>query len=65
MKNRPYVTINTKNLIKDFEKVLEKDLTKFKNLNGLVGITLNGGLSRVPRQLNPDQNWQNIFTHAT
>ncbi len=44
--NRPYVNLNSKNMIDDLLASLDMELEKLKSIDGLVGITLNGGLSR-------------------
>ena len=44
--SRPYVTISINNEIEDFLKHLESKMPKFKSFPGVIGITLNGGLSR-------------------
>lgn len=43
---RPYVNLNSENTIQKMLESLEKSLDMFTALDGLVGITLNGGLSR-------------------
>lgn len=43
---RPYVKINAKNQIKELSNHLEGIFPKLKSLSGVIGITLNGGLSR-------------------
>ena len=44
--DRPYVNLNSKNTIQELLTALEKSLDKFTALQGVVGIILNGGLSR-------------------
>lgn len=43
---RPYVQIRTANQIESLQKHLDKTLPMFKYLPGIIGITLNGGMSR-------------------
>lgn len=43
---RPYVSVNANNKIDEFLKHLETMLPAFKTFPGVIGITLNGGLSR-------------------
>jgi hypothetical protein len=43
---RPHVQIHTLNLVNDLRLHLETVLHRFKSLPGVVGITLNGGMSR-------------------
>lgn len=43
---RPYVKINKENKIDDLLKSLEMNIGKFKSLDGVKGIILDGGLSR-------------------
>lgn len=44
--NRPYVNLKSENALREMLDALDKQLDMFKALDGLVGITLNGGLSR-------------------
>ncbi len=44
--NRPYVNLNSKNIIENLLAALKKEIEKLKLIVGVVGITLNGGLSR-------------------
>ncbi len=44
--NRPYVQIESENTIATLRHHLEKMLPEFEALPGVVGLTLNGGLSR-------------------
>lgn len=44
--NRPYVNLKSKNIVEDLLKILEEKLPKFMALDGVIGITLNGGMSR-------------------
>ncbi len=44
--NRPYVNLNSKNTIDDLLASLDIEVEKLKSIDGIVGITLNGGLSR-------------------
>ncbi len=44
--NRPYVNLSSENIIDDFLAALDKEVERLKLLDGIVGITLNGGLSR-------------------
>lgn len=44
--SRPYVKLDAKNQIGKLLNHLEEELPRFKSLPGVVGITLNGGLSR-------------------
>ncbi len=44
--NRPYVNLSSENIIDDFLAKLDKETERLKLLDGIVGITLNGGLSR-------------------
>lgn len=44
--NRPYVNLNSKNMIDDLLASLDMEIEKLKSIDGIVGITLNGGLSR-------------------
>lgn len=44
--SRPYVTISINNQIHELLDHLESVIPKFKSLPGVIGITLNGGLSR-------------------
>ena len=43
---RPYVNLNSENTIQEMLGALNKTLPLFTGLDGVVGITLNGGLSR-------------------
>lgn len=43
---RPYVNLKSENKINDFMVVLKNNIKKFEVLEGVVGITLNGGMSR-------------------
>jgi len=43
---RPYVNLKSENTIQKMLKALKKSLNMFTALDGVVGITLNGGLSR-------------------
>ncbi|MBC8060920.1 MAG: DUF4037 domain-containing protein [Clostridiaceae bacterium] len=45
--NRPYVKLNSKNIVSDLLKALDENIPKFKAIDGILGITLNGGLSRA------------------
>ena len=44
--NRPYVNLSSENTIQKMLDALYKSLDKFIALDGVVGVTLNGGLSR-------------------
>jgi len=44
--NRPYVQLNSKNIVSDLLIHLDKTIEKLKAIDGILGITLNGGLSR-------------------
>jgi hypothetical protein len=44
--SRPYVDLKSENIIAELLAALNKTLGKFTALNGVVGIILNGGLSR-------------------
>lgn len=44
--SRPYVNILSDNIINELYEHLESMLPKFQSLPGVIGITLNGGLSR-------------------
>lgn len=44
--NRPYVNLNSENIIEKLLQALEEELSKFKAIEGIIGITLNGGLAR-------------------
>lgn len=44
--NRPYVDLDSENTIQILLNSLNKTLNRFIQLDGIVGITLNGGLSR-------------------
>jgi hypothetical protein len=44
--SRPYVNLQSENIIEELLSALDKSLYKFTALDGIVGITLNGGLSR-------------------
>ncbi|AIQ38816.1 hypothetical protein MKZ24_03420 [Paenibacillus sp. FSL R7-0297] len=43
---RPYVNLTSKNRIQDFQNEISRRLDYFSSLDGVTGITLNGGLSR-------------------
>ncbi len=43
---RPYVKLSSQNTLQELLKALYKSLHKFTDLNGMVGIILDGGLSR-------------------
>ena len=43
---RPYVNLKSENKIDDFMLALQNNVKKFEDLEGVVGITLNGGMSR-------------------
>lgn len=43
---RPYVNLKSENKINDFISALQNNINKFESLEGVVGITLNGGMSR-------------------
>ncbi|AKC64206.1 Uncharacterised protein [Clostridium sporogenes] len=43
---RPYVNLKSENKINDFMLVLQNNIKKFESLEGVIGITLNGGMSR-------------------
>lgn len=43
---RPYVNLKSENKINDFMLALQNNIKKFEDLEGVVGITLNGGMSR-------------------
>lgn len=44
--SRPYVNLTSKNIIDNLLAALNKEIEKLKLIPGVVGITLNGGLSR-------------------
>jgi len=44
--NRPYVELNSENIVSDLLTVLDKTIQKLKTIDEILGITLNGGLSR-------------------
>ena len=44
--NRPYVNLSSENIIDNFMAALDKEIEKLKLIDGIAGITLNGGLSR-------------------
>lgn len=44
--NRPFVNLNSKNIINDLLVSLDDCINHIKTLDGVIGITLNGGLSR-------------------
>ncbi|MDP4145509.1 MAG: DUF4037 domain-containing protein [Bacillota bacterium] len=44
--NRSYVNLKSENKINDFMLVLQNNIRKFEALEGVIGITLNGGMSR-------------------
>lgn len=44
--NRPFVNLKTTNNINELKEFLEAQLPLFKSIKGLIGIILNGGLSR-------------------
>ena len=44
--NRPYVKLNSKNIVNELLMALDKEISKIKSIDGILGITLNGGLSR-------------------
>lgn len=46
MNCRPYVQLTTENKLDELYKHLKSILPKLKKINGIVGITLNGGMSR-------------------
>ena len=46
MVSRPYVQLNSENIISDLLIQLDKTTEKLKAIDGILGITLNGGLSR-------------------
>lgn len=46
MTNRPYVQLTTENKVKELYKHLEDFLPSLKSIPGIIGITLNGGMSR-------------------
>jgi len=43
---RPYVNLKSENKINDFMLELQNSIKKLKSLEGVIGITLNGGMSR-------------------
>lgn len=43
---RPYVNLNSQNTVQELLSALNKSLNRFTTLNGVVGIILDGGLSR-------------------
>ncbi|WP_157763947.1 hypothetical protein [Paenibacillus borealis] len=43
---RPYVNLTSRNRIQDFQNEISRRLNDFTSLDGVIGITLNGGLSR-------------------
>lgn len=43
---RPYVNLKSENKINDFMLELKNSIKKLKSLEGVIGITLNGGMSR-------------------
>lgn len=43
---RPYVNLTSRNRIQDFQHEISRRLDDFASLDGVCGITLNGGLSR-------------------
>ena len=43
---RPYVNLNSENIVSELLGALHKSLDKFTSLKGVVGIILDGGLSR-------------------
>ncbi len=43
---RPYVNLKSKNIIDEMLQVLNNNLERFIKLEGVIGVTLNGGLSR-------------------
>lgn len=43
---RPYVNLKSENKIDDFMLALQNNIKKFETLEGVLGITLNGGMSR-------------------
>ena len=43
---RPYVNLNSENIVSELLGALNESLDKFTNLKGVVGIILDGGLSR-------------------
>lgn len=43
---RPYVRLKSENKIDDFMRALQNNIKKFESLEGVCGITLNGGMSR-------------------
>lgn len=46
MNYRPYVQIENKNIVNELKEELQKVLPNISQLPGIIGITLNGGLSR-------------------
>lgn len=44
--NRPYVELNSENIVNELLRALDKEIPKIKSIDGVLGITLNGGLSR-------------------